>query len=74
MATALPTDDMTVAQILELWPKTVSVFQDLKTACVGCVMAPFDSMVDVASNYEFDISYLMEALNKVVAQSVYEEE
>lgn len=66
MATQLPTSDMTVAEILEAWPETVSVFQDFKTACVGCVMAPFDTMSDVARIYELELSEIMEALHRVV--------
>jgi hybrid cluster-associated redox disulfide protein len=62
----MPTSDMTVAEILEEWPETVSVFQDFKTACVGCVMAPFDTMVDVARIYELELSEIMGALHRVV--------
>ena len=69
MATALPTSDMTVAEILETWPATVKVFQAYKLACVGCVMAPFDTMVDVARIYDMDLSRLMEDLHGAV-QSV----
>lgn len=66
MATSLPTSDMTVEEILESWPETVPVFQELNTACIGCVMAPFDSMVDVARIYEFELSDLMEVLFRAV--------
>jgi hybrid cluster-associated redox disulfide protein len=63
MATALPTPNMTVAEILEKWPGTVSVFQAYKTACVGCTMAEFDTMVDVARSYELELTELMAALH-----------
>ena len=66
MARSMPTSDMTVAEILEEWPETVSVFQDFKTACVGCVMAPFDTMVDVARIYGLELSEIMGALHHVV--------
>jgi hybrid cluster-associated redox disulfide protein len=66
VAGSMPTSDMTVAEILEEWPETVSVFQDFKTACVGCVMAPFDTMVDVARIYELELSEIMGALHRVV--------
>ena len=61
----MPTAEMTVAEILEKWPGAVSVFQDLKTACVGCSMAQFDTMADVARTYDFELSEIMEALWKV---------
>jgi hybrid cluster-associated redox disulfide protein len=67
MVTPLPNSNMTVAEVLEKWPETVTVFQEFKTACVGCVMAPFDTMDDVARIYEMDLSDLIEALDAVVS-------
>lgn len=72
MATPMPTTNMTVAEILERWPGTVSVFQELKTACVGCTMAQFDTMVDVAQIYELELSDVMAALNTSVADDEQE--
>ena len=66
MAPAQPTSDMTVAEILELWPETVDVFQEYKTACVGCVMAPFDTVTDVAQIYELELSKIMDALHQTI--------
>jgi hybrid cluster-associated redox disulfide protein len=66
MAASTPKNDMTVAEVLDLWPETVAVFQELKTACVGCVMAPFDTMVDVAREYDLDLDQLMDALDQAV--------
>jgi hybrid cluster-associated redox disulfide protein len=66
VAHSLPTIDMTVAEVLESWPETVSVFQDFKTACVGCVMAPFDTMSEVARIYELELLEIMEALHRAV--------
>lgn len=74
MVRSLPTSDMTVAEILESWPETVPVFQDFKTACVGCVMAPFDTMVDVARIYELELSEIMEALHRAVETADQKEE
>lgn len=66
MVAALPTKDMTVAEVLEAWPETVEVFQALKTACVGCVMAPFDTLSDVARIYELDLDSVMEMMHQAV--------
>ena len=68
MAIPMPTTDMTVAEILEKWPGTVSVFQKFKTACVGCTMAQFDTMVDVARIYDIELSEIMAALQNFVAE------
>ena len=61
-----PTQEMTVAEVLEAWPETVEVFQSMKTACVGCVMAPFDTLADVARIYEIDVQAIMQALNQTI--------
>ena len=66
MLVTLPTQEMTVAEVLEAWPETVEVFQTLKTACVGCVMAPFDTLADVARIYELDVALVMEALHQAI--------
>ncbi len=66
MTTTTLSKEMTVAEVLERWPQAVSVFQDFKTACVGCSMAPFDTMVDVAREYNLEISEIMDALERVV--------
>ena len=66
MLAALPTQEMTVAEVLETWPETVEVFQTLKTACVGCVMAPFDTLADVARIYELELAAIMQALHQAI--------
>ncbi len=69
MAATLLTGDMTVAQILDQWPEAVAVFQEFKTACVGCSMAPFDTMVDVAREYGLELPQIMAALERIVQES-----
>jgi hybrid cluster-associated redox disulfide protein len=66
MAAAEPTKEMTVAEVLETWPQAVEVFQQLRTACVGCVMAPFDTLADVARIYQLDLAAIMEALHQAI--------
>jgi hybrid cluster-associated redox disulfide protein len=68
MAIPMPTTDMTVAEILEKWPGTVSVFQKFKTACVGCTIAQFDTMEDVSRIYEIELSEIMAALHIFVTE------
>jgi hybrid cluster-associated redox disulfide protein len=54
MDETVPTRDMNIAEILQRWPQTTAVFQRLRTACVGCVMAPFDTVADVAFHYHLN--------------------
>ena len=48
------TTNMFVADVLERWPQTAAIFQKYKTACVGCAMAPFDTIADVVRIYELN--------------------
>jgi hybrid cluster-associated redox disulfide protein len=66
MTTQLPTSDMAVGDVLENWPETVPVFQELKMACVGCAMAPFDTLDDVATIYKVDLSQFIDALYQAI--------
>ncbi len=43
--------DMTVAQLLVQWPATAAVFVRRGMACVGCSLAPFETLVEAASVY-----------------------
>jgi len=65
---------LTVAEVLERWPQTVSAFQQLKTACVGCTMAPFDTLRDVANIYKIDLDEVMGAMREAIARAAEEEE
>ncbi|MGD2078419.1 MAG: DUF1858 domain-containing protein [Chloroflexota bacterium] len=69
MVAAMPTQEMTVAEVLETWPETVEVFQELKTACVGCAMAPFDTLSDVARIYELELEFVVESLHRAIQDS-----
>lgn len=61
--------DMTVAEVLERWPQTVSAFQRLKTACVGCTMASFDTLRDVARIYNFELEKVMTTMQEAIVES-----
>ena len=64
MDNTLPEAEMTVSDVLTRWPQTAAVFQQFKTACVGCGMAPFDTLADVADIYQFDLSPFLETLRQ----------
>ena len=69
MEASTPTENMTVADVLEFWPETVPVFQKMRTDCVGCAMAPFDTLSDVSRIYEIDLEMLMAALAESIDAS-----
>ncbi len=59
----VPTGDLTVAQTLERWPETLPVFLRHGTACVGCVMAPFETLDEIAAIYGLDRDRLLDELH-----------
>lgn len=66
--------DLTVAEVLERWPQTVLAFQRLKAACVGCTMAPFDTLRDVAGFYDYELEDVMAAMRAAIAEAPGEDE
>jgi hybrid cluster-associated redox disulfide protein len=43
-----------VADLLDSWPAAVPVFLKHRLGCVGCAMAPFDTLADVARVYQLN--------------------
>jgi hybrid cluster-associated redox disulfide protein len=54
----------TVLEILTRWPHAAHVLISLRTACVGCQMARFCTLDDVAANYRLNRDSLVEALRQ----------
>ncbi len=51
-----------VDELLNTWPETASVFLGLKTTCVGCYLARFCTLADVAATYDLTTDYLIEKM------------
>jgi hybrid cluster-associated redox disulfide protein len=62
----ISTDD-TVAQALERHPEVAAAFVRLGMACVGCDMAPFDTVGDAAAAYDRAPEELAAELNRAAA-------
>ena len=56
------TANLTVADVLACWPQTISVFMHLRMACVGCPIAPFETLTEVAAIYELDLNCFLDEL------------
>jgi hybrid cluster-associated redox disulfide protein len=52
----------TVAQVLGQWPASAAVFVRRGMACVGCSMAPFETLFEVASVYGQELPVLLAEL------------
>lgn len=52
--TAIELDDLTVSEIMRRWPATMRLFIDRRLLCVGCPIAPFHALTDVAREHSVD--------------------
>lgn len=66
--------NMTVERLLELWPRTARVFIDKRMACVGCPVAGFETIEEVAAIYEQDPEAFVQTLKQCVAEQPPEAE
>jgi hybrid cluster-associated redox disulfide protein len=58
-----------VAEVLERWPQTIPVFFGYRMACVGCPIAPFETLAEVAAVYGLDLGRLLIELEQVLEQA-----
>ncbi len=60
--TAIELNDLTVSEIMQRWPATMRLFIDRRLLCVGCPIAPFHTLTDVAREHGADLDELCEAV------------
>lgn len=59
----------TAEELQQKWPVTVAVLMRRRMACVGCPMARFDTVRDLAVNYRVPEEELMEDLTRAALES-----
>jgi hybrid cluster-associated redox disulfide protein len=60
------TADFAVAEVMERWPETIPIFFRYRMACVGCPIAPFETLADVAAIYGLDRECLVNELRQTI--------
>jgi len=55
---------VTVNEVLARWPAAARVFLRRSMACVGCAMAPFDTIGEAAAVYGVASAVLLEELRE----------
>ena len=55
-----------VADVLSRWPQTAPVFLRRRLACVGCSLARFERIADVAASYSLDLDALTHDLQQAI--------
>ncbi len=73
MKIATQLQKQTVAAILRRWPKAMRVFIERGLGCVGCVMAVFDTLEDVARVYHIPLEDLVAEIEAVIDAEQYAE-
>jgi len=70
--------NLIVAEVLARWPQTIPVFIHHRLACVGCVMAPFETLTEVTLIYHLDLDCFLRELQQTIdntwGQLPYQEE
>lgn len=55
-------DDLSLAEIMRIWPRTIRVFIDWHLHCVGCPIADFHTITDSADEHGYDREELRSAI------------
>ena len=61
-----PSLQMTISEILGLWPETIPDFLHHKMACVGCAMADFMTLEDALDIYNLNEESFIEQLTQSI--------
>lgn len=46
--------DLTLDMLMSIWPDTIAVFLRHKMLCVGCMVNPFETVIDACYEYGLD--------------------
>lgn len=66
--------DQPIAEILARYPSAISVFRRMGLAgCLGCVMAPYDSLSDAVGYYHLDLARILQALRDAASEAHVDE-
>lgn len=60
--------DLTVAEVLARWPQTIPVFIRHRMACVGCTIAPFETLIEVADIYQLELDSFLQELQQTIGR------
>ncbi|MBF6613342.1 MAG: DUF1858 domain-containing protein [Chloroflexi bacterium] len=65
-STSFASAGQTVAGVLACWPQTVPVFMRYRLACVGCSLARFELINDVAAIYGINPAGFLRELQQTI--------
>lgn len=59
-------EDMTIREVIDKYPETITVFSRYSIGCVGCLAASFERIKDIAVVHGTDVKALVKDLNEVL--------
>jgi hybrid cluster-associated redox disulfide protein len=62
------TKDMTMAEIVRLYPRAMEVFNKYGMECLECQLAEFEKLEYSAGMHKIDMDKLLEELNRVAGE------
>lgn len=62
----METTDLTLSEIMNRWPQTVTVFLGHGMMCVGCRIGPFHTITDACEEYQLDEQAFRQELQKAL--------
>ncbi|HBS60176.1 MAG TPA: disulfide oxidoreductase [Firmicutes bacterium] len=60
------TKDMSIIEVVQLYPATIEIFRKYGMGCFGCAAARFENIEQGAAAHGIDIDALVADLNKAV--------
>jgi hybrid cluster-associated redox disulfide protein len=61
-------EECTVAEVLDHWPETISVFLKNKMDCVGCSMSQFETLAEAAQIYHLSLDRFLQDLRTAIQE------
>ena len=60
---------MTVDKVLARWPQCADIFNNYNMACVGCPVAPYYTVSEVAKVYDLPIDEFVAVLEQAIEEA-----
>jgi hybrid cluster-associated redox disulfide protein len=62
-------EPLSLSAIMDRWPATIAVFLHYRFICVGCVIAPYHTLIDACAEHGANPEDVISALEAAIRQS-----
>jgi hybrid cluster-associated redox disulfide protein len=60
------TANFTVTEVMDRWPQTIPIFFRYRMACVGCPIASFETLAEIAAVYNLNLDRFLGELEQLI--------